>query len=356
MRGTTRALTFGFLTFALLFGLGGAMAADIPSASDSDNTLGATVSSDAPVISAFQITNAADTNLMHGQLDVQTTYYFNVTVNDANGWSDIQWINLRIWFDGGTEVTFGSQTTGANYRSDLNYTNVAPLTDPALSEWSVAEGNIVYNSTDSQSFTNTANQNYTFKLSFQLNAQMRQANDPVNSGTSNYDDPNSWNAEVRAKDVDNPDVINRTNATGVYHEFGIFQFTSVSIASNWDAGTIAPGASGTSTAVAVTHRSNRAYDLKVWFDTHLTSGANTIDVSNINITAAGDTNDDVLADTAFAGLTETNALIIRNDTSNGTHEVSANSATTNVQFRVFVPFGTASGSYTANLTIKVEQP
>ncbi len=362
MRTSTKGLIGGLLFVALLFSLGEAMATDVPNASDTDNTLGATVSSDSPVISAFDIKNATLSSFLHSQLDVSTTaapavYYFNVTVEDANGWADLQWVNIRIWFDGGTEVTFDSQSTGANYRADLNYTNVAPLSDPAVGEWSVTEGNIAYNSTDSAIYTNTANQNYTFNLSFELDPQIRQAIDPVNSGTGNYDDANSWNVEIRARDSDNPDVINRTNATGVYHEFGVFQFTSVSIGANWDAGTIAPGGSGTTSVVTVTHQSNRDYRMKVWFDTELDSGTDTIAVTNIDILAAGDANDAITSDTAFAGLGEANSVYIHGSAStNRSHNVSSDQETTGVQYRVNVPFGTPSGSYVATLTIKVEQP
>lgn len=356
MKAIPKALAVGLVAFAMLFALGSAIAPDVSQDDDSNNTLGATVSSTSPIITGVDITDAADASFMHSQLDVNVTYYFNVTIEDPDGWGDLRWVNIHIWFDGGaTELTYGGQTTGANYRADMNYTNVAPINDPALSEWNVAEGNIVYQSASSSIFTNVANQNYTFKLAFYLQYQMRQAVDPVFSGTANYDDLNSWNAEVRARDFGNPDVFNRQNSTSVYHEFGIFRFTNVTIGTDWDAGTISPGSSGTSGTVTVTHQANRAYRMRVWFDSTLTSGANTIDVTNINITSAGDANDNITSDTSFTGLGVGNSIYIR-----GTgawywpHNVSSNSETTGVQFRVYAPFGTPSGSYVANLTIRVE--
>ncbi len=345
---------------ALLMTMGRVLAADVPSATDTNNTLGATVSSNSPVISSVDIKNGktgAATSLMGSQLDVSTTYYVWLTVNDANGWADIKWANVRMWYDGGSsEIAFSAQTSGANYRADFNYTNVAPLTDPATTEWSVAEGNVAYSSADTDIVTNTANQNYTFKLSFQLNAQIRQANDPVNSGTVNYDDLGSWNMEVRARDATNPDVFNRIGAGGVYHEFGVFQFTSVSIGANWDAGTIAPGASGSTSVVTVTHQSNRQYKMKLWFDTHLVSGPNTITITNVQILAAGDASDAITSDTAFTALAEANSIYIHGSAATfRAHDATGNSQTTGVQFRVNVPLATPSGSYVANLTIKVEQ-
>ena len=358
MRATMKALMIGTMTFALLLGLGQAMAVDKASDTDTDNTLGATVSSDPPVITGFDITDASDTSFMHAQLDVTpTTYFFNVTVNDDNGWSDIQWINIRVWFDNeSSEISFDSQTTGANYKAVLNYTNAGDLTTPNLGEWNVTEGNIVYTSGSSSIFTNTANQNYTFKLAFVLNEQIRQANTPSNTAAGSYNDLGSWNAEVKAIDS-GVTTTNQANTTNVFHEFGVFQFTNVSIASDWTvAATIAPGASDSTPIVTVTHKANRNYTMTVWFDSHLTGPA-TIDVSNINITADGDADDEITADLSFAGLGEANERYIHGSaTTNKTHNFTDNQETTGVKFRIFVPLGTLSGTYTANLTIKVEIP
>ncbi|MEE8198902.1 MAG: hypothetical protein V3R48_04240, partial [Thermoplasmata archaeon] len=222
MRATIKALTIGLLTFSLLLGLGQAMAVDVPQSDDTDNTLGATVISDPPEIISFDITDVTDVTQLNAQLDINTRYYYNVTIRDPDSWSDIQWANIRVWFDGGTELTFAAQTAGANYRLDLNYTNVAPVSSPTLSEWSVAEGNFVYDSANSSIFTNVVNENYTFKLAFVLNNQVRWGADPVNQGVGAYNDVNSWNAEVRAKDVSNPDTIRQSDSGNVFYEFGVF--------------------------------------------------------------------------------------------------------------------------------------
>lgn len=362
MKVLPKALVAGIAAFAVLFALGSAVAPDIGSDDDTDNTLGATVASNPPTVTAVDITTAADASRMHTQLDVGTTYYFNLTVEDPDGWGDLQGLNVHIWYDGGTsEINFGAQTTGANYRADFNYTNVAPLTDPALSEWSVAEGNVVYDSGSSSIFTNTAQVNYTFKLAFTLNNQIRQASEPTSTGPSiGYNDLDSWNMEIRAKDFGNPNVFVRdtdADGTGVHFEFGVFLFNNVTIGANWDAGTISPGGDATTAAVTVTHQANRNYRLSVWFDTHLTSGGNQIPITNVNITAAGDPGDAITSDTFFAGLGSANRIYIHGSAATTrAHDVSGNSQTTGVQFGVSVPFGTPSGAYVANLTIRVETP
>ncbi len=359
MRATIKALTIGLLTFSLFLGLGQAMAGDIGLDDDTDNTLGADVVSAQPEITGFDITDVTDGSQMHTQLDVNTTYYFNVTVGDPDGWGDVQWINIRAWYDGGTsELTFDAQASaGANYRLDLNYTNLGPLPDPALSEWSQAEGNFVYDSGNSSIFTNVVNENYTFKLAFKLNNQIRQADIPSILVPGGYNDLGSWNAEVRAKDFGNPDITNQANATNVYHEFGVFLFTNVSIGANWNTGPISPGGNAVTGTVTVTHAANRDYRMSVWFNTTLTSGANTIPITDINITAAGDAGDAITTDTFFSGLDIGNREYIHGSgATQKAHDTAGDSETTGVQFGVSVPFGTPSGTYVATLTIRVETP
>ncbi|MEE9180966.1 MAG: hypothetical protein V3U33_00135 [candidate division NC10 bacterium] len=358
MRATIKAATIGLLTFSLLLGLGEAMAADVPSDDDTDNTLGATVISDPPEIIDFDITNAGDVSQMHGQLDVSTTYYFNVTFTEPDSWSDLNWSSIRVWFDGGDDTTtFSGQTNGSNYRLDLNYTNVAPINAPALSEWSVAEGNFVYDSGSSSLFTNVVNENYTFKLAFTLNNQVHWGTDPANQGVGAYNDVDTWNGEVRAKDIANPIQVSQSDAANVYHEFGVFLHTFVSIGGNWDAGSISPGSAGTSSVVTVTHEANRDYRMRVWFTSHLVSGPNTITVNYINITAAGDPDDAISSDTSFSDTGIANAVYIWGSSgTEQTHNFTSDQETTGVQFRVAVPLATPVGSYVANLTIRVETP
>ncbi len=358
MRATTKALTIGLLTFSLLLGLGQAMAGDIPSDDDTDNTLGADVISDPPVISSFDITNVTDGTQMHAQLDVNTTYYFNVTIQDPDSWSDLNWANIRVWFDGGNDAnSFDDQITGTNYRLDLNYTNVAPVSDPDLSEWSVVAGNFVYASGSSSIFTNVLNENYTFKLAFTLNNQVRQGDDPINQASGAYNDANSWNAEVRAKDVSNPIQVSQSDVTGIFYEFGVFLHTNISIGGNWFAGAISPGSTGTTSVVNVTHEANKDYRMRVWFTTHLVSGGDTITVNYIDITAAGDLGDAITGDTSFTDTGMANAVYIwGSGSTEEPHSVSTNQETTGVQFRVNVPLATPVGNYVANLTIRVETP
>ncbi len=358
MKAIPKALAVGLLAFTVLFALGQALAADVAQDDDTDNTLGATVISDPPEIISFDITDVSDASLMHAQLDVNTTYYFNLTISEPDSWSDLQWSNIRVWFDGGNDAnTFDDQTTGDNYRIYLNYTNVAPMSTPALSEWTVPEGNMNYDTGSSSIFTNVVNENYTFKLAFSLNNQVRWGADPSNQASGAYNDQNTWNAEVRAKDVSNVIQVRQSSATNVYYEYGVFLHTNVSIGGNWDAGSISPGDFGVTSIVTVTHEANRAYRMRVWFDSHLTSGGDTITVNYINITADGDPDDQITSNTTFADTGVGNAVYIWGSAATTqAHNVSDDQETTGVRFRVDVPLATPVGSYVANLTIRVETP
>ncbi len=357
MKALPKALCAGIVAFALMFALGQAMAADVAFDEDTDNTLGAEVVSDPPEIISFDITNVTDVTQMHGQLDVNTTYYFNLTLSEPDSWSDLQWANIRVWFDGGNDATtFDGQTNGSNYRLNLNYTNVGPVNAPAESEWSVAEGNFVYDSGNSSIYTNVVNENYTFKLAFTLNNQVRWGADPVDGAVGGYNDANTWNAEVRAKDVSNAIQVSQFNTADVYYEFGVYLWTNVSIGGNWDAGSISPGSFGLTDIVNVTHEANKEYWMKVWFTSHLESGSDTITVNYINITEDGDPNDDITSNDNFPNIGEANAVYIWGAAGNQPHNVSADQETTGVRFRVDIPLATPVGTYTATLTIRVETP
>ena len=138
-------------------------------------------------------------------------------------------------------------------------------------------------------------------------------------------------------------------------EFGVFMYTFVSIGGDWTV-TLGPGQTVSTNTVTVYRRSNDDFKMTVWFVTHLDSGSDTIDISNVQILAAADPGDNITADLAFAGLGEGNARFIYGTTSwYFTHSTDTDEDTVSVQFSVTVPFGPASGTYTAQLTIQVTQ-
>lgn len=316
----------------------------------------------APSVSNFRLEDGAATSMAGAQLDVDTTYYLLFNVTDEDGWSDIGDdgnVSLRLWYDGNAspELTFAEQTTGANYRIELRYVDTGDPATATLGEWSIVEGSATYNASASSLTAITSGSTtigYEFKLAFELGFQAKHAVDPTDAATGSYNDADSWNAEVVATDGTSTTTLQAATA-GEHMEFGIFQYVFVNISGDWTV-SLGPGEAQSTNSVVVHHRSNDAFTLKVWFVTDLTKGSDTVSVTNVEILAAADPDDNITADTAFAGLGEANAtFILGTSTWYFPHTAAGNEDTTTVQFRVTIPLGTAPGTYTATLTIKIEQ-
>ena len=355
-----RSLVTGFLFFALVLSLGQALAGDSGS-SQGGGTVGVTVTNQAPVVTRFDIKDSVtNASLMGSQLDVRTTYWVWVTVFDENNWSDIKQLDVNFWNDGGVnpEKTYYQQIGGANLRINLTYAN-SGSNAPTTGQWSLGEGNANFTSSSIVIYTITANQRYGFKIPFELRSQIRQANDPVNSGTTGYDDLGSWNAQFVALDNGNNNVTQRANETsGVYYEFGIFKYTAIAFVNTWT-GTapVAPGASVTTNTRTISHVSNAPYKLSVYVTSTLSDGTDTIAVTNMIVTAAGDANDAITTDTAFTGAGPVNAIyLLGSSSTTQAFDPTGNAETTGLQFKVNVPLGTPAGTYTASIVVKVEQP
>ena len=354
-----RCLVAGLVFFALVLSLGHAMAGDSGSA-EGGGPVGVTVTNQAPVVTQFDIRTTSNASLMGSQLDVRTTYWIWVTVYDQNNWSDIKQLDVNLWYDGGSgsEKTYWQQTGGANLRVNLTYTN-SGVNQPSVTQWSLDQGNTNFTATTVAIGTNTVNQNYSFRIPLELRSQIRQANDPTASGTSGYDDLGSWNAQFVALDNGGNNVTQQqSEVSGVFYEFGVFKYTGITlVGSPWTGGSIAPGASATTGTRNVVHESNAPYKLSVYVTTTLTSPTDTIAVTNIMVTAAGDATDLITTDTAFTGLGIANRIYLLGSASTTQpFDPSVNSETTGLQFKINVPLGTPAGAYSANIVVRVEQP
>ena len=116
-----------FIAMAILaMGFTGlANAADVATSTDTDGGLQVTVGNAAPVITNFAIVDASYDTILDAQVDVNTEITVNVTIEDTNGWDDIDTVEVMCWFDGGSEGYFSGQSTGHNYRVLLYYDNTA---------------------------------------------------------------------------------------------------------------------------------------------------------------------------------------------------------------------------------------
>src|SRR5207245_7236272 len=241
-----RSLVAGFVFFAMVMSLGQALAGDSSSQSGS---VGATVTANAPQISNFDMkdTSGSPATIIGTQIVVLTTYTFNFRVNAPNGWPDITHVYARIWHDGGNDATdYAGQITGANYKASLAAT-YSSASVPAVTDFSAVDGNIQYVQ-GSSSVTAVDGQTYDFVLAFQDHAQMRAAKTTTSLSTTQYNNANSWNAEIEATDISLNDVFqHQQTATNDYFEFGVATYTSVTFTGPWTATTVTrPGETRTS--------------------------------------------------------------------------------------------------------------
>ncbi|MFQ5908655.1 MAG: DUF2341 domain-containing protein [Thermoplasmata archaeon] len=267
----------------------------------------------------------------------------------------LDYVTARVVTD--SELTFAEQTTGANYRIELRYVDTADPSTASLSEWSVTEGSATYNASASSQTSILDGPTiigYEFKLALKLGFQVKQAADPTNSTAGSYNDVDSWNGEVEVSDGTDASTL-QTASTGEHMEFGVFMYTNVTIGGDWSV-TGFRGQTVNSNTITVTYRSNDDFNLTIWFTTHLLKGGDTIDISNVQILAAADPNDNITSDTAFTGLGEANLVyILGSSTWFFPHATDANENTTVVQFSVFFPIAQAFGTYTAQLVIRIQQ-
>ncbi len=315
----------------------------------------------ASVVSAFRLEDGGGVPRAGEQIAVDVDHYFIFNVTDNDGWADVGSdgdVTLRLWYDGNTapELTFPEQTTGANYRIVLKYQDTADPATASLSEWTVTEGRATYNATASSLTAITSGPTligYEFRLALGFGFQVKQADDPVNSTAGSYNDGDSWNAEVVANDGIHT-IAHQTASTGEHMEFGVFTYTLANVSGNWTV-TVGPGLTADTNPVTISRRSNDAFTMKVWFVTDLTKGTKTIPVTNVQVRAAADSNDNITSDTAFAGLGEPNAIfILGTPTWFFNHSVDSDEDTTTVQFGVTVPLGTEAGTYTAPVRVEIE--
>jgi len=353
------AFVAGFLFFVLVLSAGHAMALDGGSASGS-GTITQTVNPNAPRLIAFDIRNAANTSSVVGnQVDVLTGLNFWMRVNNTNGWASLTKLWINLWYDAGSDSTaFDSASSAANYKINITYTNTGALSAPTTGQWALVSGNIAFlPAANVTIFTAQSGFEYAFRLSFQLHAQIHQAQDPTPS-TSGYANAYSWNARFGANDLSNDvNFTSKDPTTGNFYEFGVYQYTSISLATpTWTGTSAAPGQTVLTNSIVVTHSSNAAYWVNVTAGGDLSDGSgHTIGSANVKVVHnAG--SDDLSANTAFPG-TAPRTVRLLGAGANIPHafDSAGDSETVPVQFQIAIPLGTFAATYTASITVLVDQ-
>ena len=302
-----------------------------------------------PIINNYNLMNSTGSKLnsVTGLLDVNSEYYFTINITEPNGWDELEYINITAWYDSGSDSSTYNQTQGGNLNMFLQYENATGTANFSML-WPDGEAQLVLANCSETSINSTTR---IINISFKPGSQVRWAssNDSWDSTQNMTNDPYSWNFNITVKD-----------ATGrkawKVDEYGVYKFTSILPDSDWVDVIASPGFSDTSNIVTITYSSNYNFNISVYFEENLTNTTwmDTITIANnVWILADADPNDDITSDKMFNGIGEVNAMDIFNIS--GVFSSDNVSQTVDVQFNVFIPFGTFGGEYTARVATKIIQ-
>jgi len=303
----------------------------------------------APVINSYDLRNITGSKLNNatGLLDVNNEYYFTINVTAKYGWFYIDYIEIKAWYDQGTESSSYNLTAGGNLNMYLRYENITGTASYRLL-WPDNEVQII-GSNCTQTIVNSTTR--IIRISFKPLSQTRWAGSnntwDVTKNTTN--DPFSWNFNITAIDTSGLKSWKRD-------EYGVYKFASILPEKNWVGVRAPPGYNATSNVVNITYSSNYDYNVSIFFDENLTnvSSGDIIPIANnVYICANADLNDDITTDMMFNGIREVNAIDIIN--TSGIFHKNNTSQIVHVQFNVYIPFGTIQGEYSAHVATKIKQ-
>jgi hypothetical protein len=319
---------------------------------DSPNSADAqchSVSQVAPVINSYDLRNNSGSKLNNatGLLDVNNEYYFLVNVTAKYGWYYIDYIDIQTWFDEGSDASSYNQTAGGNINMHLQYENVSGNASFKLL-WPTNEVRLVTGNC-TQTIVNATTR--IIQISFKPLNQTRWAcsNNSWDGAQNTTNDPFSWNFNITALATSNL-------KSWVRDEYGIYKFAIILPEKNWVDVRAPPGYNATTNVVNVTYASNYDFNISVYFEENLTnvSSGDIIPIAtNVYICADADPTDDITTDIMFTGLGESHAVDIIN--SSGSFQKNNSSQTVQVQFNVYIPFGTIHGEYMAHVATKIKQ-
>jgi hypothetical protein len=302
-----------------------------------------------PIINSYNLTNSTGSKLnnLTGHLTPNTEYTFTINITDETGWQDIQYINITAWYDNGSELSFYNQTNGGNLNMFLQYENTTGTANWSML-WPDDEATLILtNCTETTIDSNTKIINFSFKPLSQV--RWANSNESWNKTQNATNDPWSWNFNITVTDTAN-------QTDWKTDEYGIYRYTSVLPSGDWVDVIALPGSTDESSTVTITYSSNYDYNMSLYFEenlTHTTYGVEIPIMNNVWILANTDTDDDITTDKQFKGIGEENSIDIFN--TSGTFSVDNVSQTVDVQFRVYIPFGTLWGEYTARVATTINQ-
>jgi len=304
-----------------------------------------------PIINSYDLRNNTGSKLNNatGLLDINQEYIFQINITESNGWENIEFVNISAWYDNGSDATTYNQSDnlGGNLNMKLQYKNTTGTAVYSML-WPDDESQIVLGNCTETIINKTTR---IINISFVPGSQIRWAGGDGGWDTTKNltNDQYSWNFNITVKDEQNKEILKKD-------EYGVYRYISIQPISDWVDVHAAPGTSDDSSVVTITYSSNYDFNMSVYFEENLTNTtwAETITIAdNVDIKGNTDPNDDITEDITFQGIGEENAVDIFNIS--GVFYSDDSSQTVNVQFNVYIPFGTHGGKYTARVATKIVQ-
>ncbi len=292
-----------------------------------------------PRIVSYDLQDSSGASKLNAQIDVNSEYHFIVNVTHPNGWTRVNNVTIRAWFDFGSESTVYNGTRGGNINLFMVYDRASgtfSLKWPTGGE--VTLGTCIDTAIDSNT--------HLLEFYFTPGAQFRYApgDGTWNSGPG-LNDINSWNFEI-----------NVTDTGGWYDsvedEFGVYRFTSVSASGNPRA-TGYPGLTYVmSPSTTVTYSSNADFRLNVSID-DLWNSANTASISAANV-AINWTGHVPNSYVYFTGAGSP-IWIFGSPSSFEPAPLNGTSQTITVYWRIDIPAGTLPDTYSSPVNYTISQ-
>jgi len=320
------------LVMASLLSIAGAvMAGEQPSWEHSGTTITVTVSG-MPVIEWYDFTDPAGVSKIDAKVDVGSVYNFTVRINDTNGWSDIQYVNITAWYDNGTETTTYNQSDnlGGNLNMFLQYKNTT-----GTAEWSMLWP------TGGEATLGTCGEvvidDYTHNLTFRFTPgnQIRHTPGAYTVGAG-WNWERSWNFNIS--------VVDSTNLKAwVHDEYGIYMYTSISVSGSVTISG-APGQNWCEAAegsIDVTCSSNGNYSLYVNMSDPRTSGGDVLNNETIGLNSTNASKTDV----HFPASSPYRLYLYGSGSTYAAHKTSTTSFVTDILYHCDIPLGQPTGTY-----------
>lgn len=281
---------------------------------------------------------------LNAQIDVNAEYRFIINISSDQGWADIDYINITVWHDNGSESTTYNNTgnLGGNLNLFLQYENTTGTANYNML-WprnEVTKGTmtetIVNDPNGSPGNTECRNLTFTFTPGYQFRYAPGDGSWDTGEG---HNDTWSWNFNITVED-----------ASGYYsfviNEFGVYSYTEVASA-GWP--TIAGNPGTTAIAdnnITIVTRSNGNYSLSVDVDTlvHTTNPAWTMSNTTISLRGGNLTTVTPFPGTGPLYLWGTDAPTYEPAEDNNTSKV-----TDDVEYRCSIPVGQQPGDYNATI-------